>query len=145
MGLFKPKIVTYGKTIAPGASTDSSYTENVVILPANAYVLAKFGRVKTAFTGLTKPKVCLGVSGDTDKYMIAQPVDAINEFIMGPPARTNDAILGLKDFCVKMDKEKIAISNRTIIATFTSSSTDFSGLTAGEVEFIVVYVDPNEY
>jgi len=144
-GIFDAHIRVAAKSIAPGASADSSYTENVVILPANAYVLAYFGRVKTAFAGLTKPLVSLGVSGDTDRYMRAQPVDAVNEFVFWATPKAHDPILGVSKWCVKMDKEKIAISAQPVIATFTSSSTDFSGKTAGEVEFVVVYVDCNEY
>ncbi len=145
MGIFNASIRVAAKTIAPGASSDADYTENVVILPANAYVLAFFGRVKTAFVGLTKPLVCLGVTGDTDRYMRAQPVDAVNEFIIGASPKASDPILGVPKWCVKMDKEMAASAAKPIIATFTSSSTDFSGKTAGEVEFVVVYVDCNEY
>jgi hypothetical protein len=47
-------------------------------------------------------------------------------------------------FCEAMKKERQPSSAQAIIATFTSSSTDFSGLTAGEVEFIVVYVDKDK-
>jgi hypothetical protein len=106
--------------------------------------MAKFGRVKTAFAGITKPKVSLGVTGDVDRYMVAQPIDAVNEFVMGPPPSSNDALLGHKHFCVKLDKEKAASTATPIIATFTSDSATFDP-TAGEVEFIVVYIDPNEY
>lgn len=142
MGIFSPNLRVAGKTIAPGTNSASSYTENVVILPANAYVISFFGRVKTAFTGLTKPKVSLGVTGDTDKYMVAQPIDAINELLAGVPPASNKATLGVKPYCASMPKEKISTTGRTVIATFTSDSTLFSP-TVGEVEFVVVYVDVN--
>jgi hypothetical protein len=146
-GIFEAKVRVAAKSIAPGASSDSSYTENVAILPANAYVMAMFGRVKTAFAGLTKPKVSLGVSGDTDRYIVAQPADFVNELIVnhiGAFSASNSAI-GVKNFCAGMNKEKINSTGQTVIATFTSSSSDFSGLTAGEVEFLIVFVDPNQY
>jgi hypothetical protein len=38
----------------------------------------------------------------------------------------------------------IKATGRNIIATFSSSSTDFSGITAGEVEFVITFIDPNE-
>lgn len=160
MGLFNATIKVGAKTIAPGASSDSSYTENVFILPANAYVIAMFGRVRTAFAGLTKPKVSLGVTGDTTRYCVAQPIDAVNEIMIGKIAKSSSGInrspvevpdRWKKDwapspgFCERMPKEKIQATATPIIATFTSSSTDFSGLTAGEVEFVIVYVDTNSY
>jgi hypothetical protein len=144
-GIFEAKVRVAAKSIAPGASSDSSYTENVAILPANAYIMGMFGRVKTAFAGLTKPLVSLGVSGDTDRYMKAQPIDAVNELVWGAAPADNKALLGLKKYCVASDKERAATSGQTVIATFTSSSSDFSGLTAGEVEFLIVFVDPNQY
>jgi hypothetical protein len=144
MGIINAQIRIAGKTIAPGTSGEATYTENVCILPANAYILAKFGRIKTAFAGITKPKVALGVTGDTDRYMVAQPIDAVNEFVMGPPPSSNDSLLGHKHFCVKLNKEKAASTATPIIATFTSDSATFDP-TAGEVEFIIVYIDPNEY
>lgn len=146
MGIINAHLRVAAKSIAPGASSDSSYTESVVILPENSYLLATFGRVKTAFTGLTKPKVSLGVSGDTDRYMVAQPVDATNELIANAKGAVgSNPVLGVKSFCAGMNKEKVVSSTKSVIATFSSSSTDFSGLTAGEVEFVVVYVDPNDY
>jgi hypothetical protein len=144
MGIFNAQIKVAAKSISPGADSESSYTEIVAFLPANAYIMATFGRVKTAFAGLTAPLVSLGIEGDTNRYMVAQPIDAVNELI-GGMATGVSAVLGLKGFCAGMNKEKIVSSAQPIIATFTSSSTDFSGLTAGEVEFLIVYVDPNEY
>ena len=158
-GIFEAKIRVAAKSIAPGTTGESSYTENVAILPANAYVLAYFGRVKTAFTGLTNPKVSLGVSGDTSRYMVAQPIDAINELMAGKLVKSDsgirkDSILypdkykrdlpHTKGFCEGMEKEKIVSSAKPVIATFTSSSTTFDP-TAGEVEFVIVYVDTNQY
>lgn len=161
MGLFEAKLRVAGKTISPGAdSSATSYTENVFILPANAYVVAMFGRVKTAFTGLTKPKVSLGVSGDTSRYMVAQPIDIINSFVMGKLVKSSSGIRKTSTFlpdkykrdlphsmgfCEAMKTERAATSAQPIIATFTSSSSNFGSLTAGEVEFVIVYVDPNSY
>jgi hypothetical protein len=157
MGLFNAQIRIAAKSVIPGSTGGSSYTENIFILPTNAYILAKFGRVRTAFTGLINPKVSLGVSGDTARYMVAQPLDVANEFIMGKLLKSSGGIrktaTSLPDkykkdlphsmgFCEVMPAEKASSSNRTIIATFTSDSTTFTA-TAGEVEFIILYVDPS--
>jgi hypothetical protein len=142
MGYINGRVKVLAKTIVPGTTGEATYTEIVGLIPKNSYVLREFGRVITAFTGLTKPLVSLGVTGDTDRYMVAQPIDAINEFIFGAPAKSNSAITGVKDFCAKMDKNKITSSAQPIIATFTSSSTTFDP-TAGEVEFVIVYVTCN--
>lgn len=158
-GIFKAEIRVAAKTIVPGTSGEENYTENVAILPANTYVIAKFGRVKTAFTGLTKPKVSLGVTGDVARYMVAQPIDNIYEFVMGKLLKNSaginksSAFLPNKykkdlphsmGFCEAMPKEMIKSSSLPIIATFTSSSTLFNP-SAGEVEFVIVYVDTNAY
>ena len=145
MGIFSANIRAAGKTMSPGTHGEATYTENVAILPANAYIMWCFGRVKTAFAGVTAPQVSLGVSGDTERYMVSQPISAVNELIAGSPPTDNKATLGVKRFCAAMDKERITGDAQPIIATFSTSSTDFSGLTAGEVEFVIIYVDTNTY
>ena len=158
--IFSPKIKVEGITIKPRvASTDTSYTVNITILPPNAYVIGLYGRVKTAFAGLSNPKVCVGVAGDTSRYMVAQPINVVNELMTGKLVKSSGGIRKdsvvlpdkykkdlphTKGFCEGMEREKISSDLKTIIATFTSDSTTFAGLTAGEVEFIIVYVDPNE-
>ena len=128
MGYINGRVRVLAKTITPGSTGESTYTEIIGLIPKNAYVLAKFGRTTTAFTGITKPKVSLGVTGDTDRYMVAQLIDSINEFVFGPPATTNDAISGVMDFCTKMNKEKIQTTALPIIATFTSDSTTLTNI-----------------
>ena len=142
-GIFEAKIRVAAKSIVPGTSGESSYTENVCILPANSYILAVFGRVKTAFTGLTKPEVALGVTGDTDLFMSPQSLDKTNELLSGMATGVN-AVTGLKGYCAAMNKAMVYSSAKPIIATFTSGSDTFDP-TAGEVEFVVVYVDCNSY
>lgn len=144
-GIFDAKLRVAAKTISPGTSGDATYTENVAILPANAYVVAMFGRVKTAFVGLTAPKVSLGVSGDVDRYMVAQPIGAVNELITNNSgALGGSAVFGAKGFCAAMNKELVSTTAKPVIATFTSSSATFDP-TSGEVEFVIVYVDVNSY
>lgn len=157
MGVINANIKTLAKTIIPGSCGSASYTEIVGILPANTYVIKRFGRVKTAFTGVTKPKVSLGVSGDVARYMVAQPIDKTGEFIIGKLLKSSAGIDKTKKtlpdkykkdlphsmgFCEAMDKEMTPASALPILATFTSSSTLFNA-TAGEVEFVIVYVDCN--
>ncbi len=142
MGYLNGRVRVLAKTIAPGSDNTTSYTEVIGLLPKNAYIVGTFGRVVTAFAGVANAKVSLGVSGDTDRYMVAQPINAVNELISNSSGTTGgSAILGLKGFCVGMNKEKIDPAAKQIIATF--SATDFSTLTAGEVEFAIVFVDCN--
>jgi len=158
-GIFDAKIRVAAKSIAPGTCGESSYTENVAILPANAYVIKMFGRVKTAFAGVTKPTVSLGVTGDTSRYMVAQPIGTANELIVGKLLKSSSGINKSstllpdkykKDlphsmgFCEAMEKEKVSSTALPVIATFTSSSATFDP-SAGEVEFVIVYVDTNNY
>jgi hypothetical protein len=46
-------------------------------------------------------------------------------------------------FCEAMQEAPVYADYLPIIATFATSDTDFSGYTAGEVEFVIVYIDPN--
>lgn len=157
MGFINAKVRVLAKSIIPGSTGDATYTEIVGLIPKNAYVIQRFGRVKTAFTGVTKPKVSLGVTGDTTRYMVAQPIDTVAEFVMGKLLKSSGGIrktaTSLPDkykkdlphsmgFCEAMPKEQISSSSKPIIATFTSDSTTFTA-TAGEVEFVIVYVDCN--
>jgi hypothetical protein len=142
MGRINGRVRVLAKTIAPGACSETSYTENIGLLPKNAYLIGTYGRVTTAFTGVLNAQVSLGVSGDTNMYMVAQPIDAVNELIPNSSGATGgNAILGLKGYCAGMNKERISPTYKPIIATFTSD--DFSTLTAGEVEFAIVFVDCN--
>jgi hypothetical protein len=143
-GIFEAKLRVAAKTVAPGTTGESSYTENVCILPANAYILSIFGRVKTAFAGLTSPEVALGVSGDTDLYMSPQSLDVVNELVSVMATGAGKAVTGVRGYCAGLNKPRIHSTATPIIATFSSSSDTFDP-SAGEVEFVVVYVDPNEY
>jgi hypothetical protein len=141
MGYINGRVRVLAKTIAPGSDNTTSYTEVIGLLPQNAYLIGTYGRVKTAFTGVSNAKVALGVAGDTNRYMVAQPIDAINELISTSTGSVgSNPILGVKGYCAGMNKEKIA-SAKPIIATFTA--TTFATLTAGEVEFAIVFVDCN--
>lgn len=160
MSVFFPTIKIAGKTMRiRTGTTEESYTENVVILPPNVYIIGVYGRVKTAFAGMTNPKVSVGVAGDTSRYMVAQPIDKVNELMSGKmvknstygirkdatflPDKYKKDLIRTKNFCEGMERAKIYPSNIPIIATFTCSDSTLGGATAGEVEFIVIYVDPN--
>jgi hypothetical protein len=142
-GIFEAKIRVAAKSIVPGTSGEESYTENVAIPPANAYMIGYYGRVKTPFVGVTNPQVSLGVTGDVDRYMPKQPISVANDLISTSGGAIKP-ITGMKGFCAGMEKERIKSTATPIIATFTSSSTLFDP-TAGEVEFVIVYVDTNAY
>jgi len=158
MGVFYPSLKIVGKTMhLRSGTTDESYTEIITILPANAYIVGIYGRVKTAFVGLTNPKVSVGVSGDTSRYMVAQPINKVGELMYGKLVKStggiNKSSVSLpdkykrdlphtKNFCEGMPHAMISPSNVTIIATFTSDSTNFSNVSAGEVEVIVLYINP---
>lgn len=159
INIFYPQIKTVGiKIRLRVATTETSYTTNITILPPHAYVVDIYGRVTTAFVGLTNPKVSVGVAGDTSRYMVAQPINVVNELMTGKlvksaggirkdakslPDKYKRDLPHTKGFCEGMERAKIASDYLPIIATFTSDSTTFAGVTAGEVEFVVVYVDVN--
>jgi hypothetical protein len=118
------------KEILNAAST--SQTVALFEIPVNAYVLHILGRIKTAFAGVTAPKVKVGTSTGTSDYMPNQRIDSAVSLISGPMN---------KDRCpVQFANYANTAVKQQIIATFSSSSGSFSSLSAGEVEFAVVYL-----
>jgi hypothetical protein len=95
-------------------------------------VLNVAGRVKTAFAGVTAPKVEVGYSSDTDIFCASTPISITGDLIRGSFYEVNRCARSY-DF-VKTE------AGRQIIGTFSSSSGNFSSLSAGEVEFVVVYI-----
>lgn len=139
MGVTNPKVRVDGCTVTVRASTATSETVTVLTLPANAYLVGAYGRVVTAFAGATGPYVSLGVTGDTARYMPKQNIDTVKELLSG--TTTTPKVQGNRDFCARMSSEQIKGSERNIIATFGLGSGTFAALTAGEVEFVIMYID----
>jgi hypothetical protein len=139
MGQFTPKLRADGYTVSVPASTATSSTVSVLTWPENAYVIGIYGRVKTAFAGVTGPYVSLGVTGDTERYMPNQSINVVGELMSGTKIAAKAT--GVRNFCARMDKETGKGSARDIIATFGLGSGTFAALTAGELEFVIVYVD----
>lgn len=113
-------------------AADTSQTVALFEIPFDAYVLNVMGRVKTAFAGVTSPKVSVGYSSDTDLFCASTPINTVGDLHRGSFYETNRCARPY-DF-VKTE------AGRQVIATFSSSADNFSSLSAGEVEFVVVYL-----
>jgi len=113
----------------------TTHTAYVFEMVPVTYILNVFARVKTAFAGVTAPTVSLGISGDTDLLIQSQPINRVGDL---KPGFSRDG----EGFCAALPGyPQKAEARRTIIATFSSSSGNFSSLTAGEIEFKIVYVE----
>ena len=130
------KVMTATRT-AGGEVTaaDTSQAVNVFTTTPNIYILALFARVKTAFAGVTLPEVSLGIAGDTGKYIPKQPINAETDLVVGKMPQAGP------DYCAKMLSYQKTPENIPIIATFSSASGNLSSLSAGEIEFVCVYVE----
>ena len=115
-------------------AASTSQTVPIFELPPAAFVIAFGARVTTAFAGVTGPNVQVGVSGETDKYMRQQSIGSTGDLIAGwaPNAMT---------YCEAMTAGgRVGTeANRSIIATFGSSSGNLSSLSAGVVKFYLIY------
>jgi len=113
------------------AGTTQTFT--LMTLPPTAYVIDFMARVKTAFAGVTTPQVKVGGSTITDSYLILQDISKTGDLITGR---------GGRGFCERIrERSDKAEANKTMTATFTSQSGNFSSLTVGEIEFVAVYAE----
>jgi hypothetical protein len=137
--LFTPVLKAKGVRIQLEPS-GSSHTAPVFHLPANAYPVGFYGRVVTAFAGLTHPTVELGILGDTELYIQKHPINKVSELIPGHDTSGGGA-QAKAGYCARLEHEMISTSAKDIIATFRVGSGSLTTLTAGEVEFVMVYID----
>jgi hypothetical protein len=112
---------------------DTEHTAYVFERPPHAYPLFMAARVKTAFAGVTVPQVSVGISGDTDKYIKQQHIDQAGDLLGMTQGTYCDAF--------KIGYMKTPSDSETIIATFSSSTGNWSDLSAGEIEFLLVYAE----
>jgi hypothetical protein len=100
------------------------------ILPGD-YIVSVLGRVKTAVAGVTLPEVRVGFDAGGGTVIKKQPVNKAGDLLSGGTASD-------RSFCQKIAGGGGSGSARTLYAYFTSTATNFSSLTAGEIEFVCV-------
>jgi len=133
------EIKVANKTIKATDNVQAAATSQAVYIfamPPNSYVLSMFARVKTAFTGVTGPSVEVGLTGQTTRYIPKQEINAVKDLISGW------GVNGM-GYCQKQapDQQIGTTAQRNIIATFRSTSGNLSSLSAGEIEFVVIYAE----
>lgn len=119
---------------------DTSKTFNIFTTTPNIYIMAFFARVKTAFTGVTGPTVKLGTDKTTDAYIESQGIDHAGDLLVQHEVAYRSALthpIG----CHASISHQSTPKNIPILATFGSTSGNLSSLTAGEIEFVCVYVE----
>ncbi len=114
-------------------AADTTQTIPLFEIPSTAYLLWYGGRVKTPFSGVTLPQVKVGYSSDDDQLVPLQRIDIAADLIAGPVNTEH------RGFCPRQVDPVKTEAWRTISAVFSSQSGNFSSLSAGEVEFVVVY------
>ena len=146
---FKPELKLVGCRILGSADTDTSKTIRCFHITPTIYVVGFYGRVKTAFAGLTRPSVELGITGDTTRYIQKQRIDVAGTLLKGTAGNIIDGSYdggiegfgGAYGFCTRMDQELQATAAYNVIATLRLGSGNFSGYTAGEVELVMAFID----
>ena len=116
-------------------AADTTQTVPIFELPPGAFIIAFGGRVKTAFAGVTYPTVKVGEGTILDGLMFKQPINKVGDLKSG-------FSIEVHTFCqaIAGGGQKVE-TNRSIIGTFESSAGNLSSLTAGEIEFFLVYAD----
>lgn len=114
---------------------DTTQTVPLFELPPGAYPIAFGGRVKTAFAGVTYPTVKVGEGTILDGFIFKQPINKVGDLKSG-------FSINAHTFCqaIAGGGQKIE-ANRSIIGTFESVTGNLSSLSAGEIEFFLVYAD----
>lgn len=116
-------------------------TSHVVSFPiwGSDYVLGIYGRVKTAFAGITGPfTMKIGTSGDDDSIMVAKDLSEVVDFFIQFPVEQWPCLL-----LEPTHKKHANYDTTSPIITFTSDSGNLEDLTAGEVELVVVHIVPD--
>uniref|UniRef100_A0A6H1ZVB8 Uncharacterized protein n=1 Tax=viral metagenome TaxID=1070528 RepID=A0A6H1ZVB8_9ZZZZ len=105
-----------------------------LILPGEdgGYLTNFFGRVTTAFAGVTNPHVKVGDPGILDSIMQNQPIGHTGVLATGGPQAAQFG-------CAKMDTVICDLVAPKIRVTVSSTTGNLSALTAGELEFLAVY------
>jgi len=123
------------KAVENVSAADTTETIVILLVPPGAYPIAFEARVKTAFAGVTYPTVKVGEGTILNGFIPKQSIDKIGGLKSGF-ARDSHT------FCTSIiGGAQKAETNRTIIATFESTAGNLSSLTAGEIEFVLVYAE----
>ncbi len=123
--------MTWGNPITAAATSVTI----PISLPGNSYFVTMYAQVITAFAGVTSPTVTVGFDVDTDALVKSQPIDQTGKLIIG------GSKLGRQLFCDKLNSpgSQPSFGTKGIYATFSSTAGNLSSLTAGEIEFVVIY------
>jgi hypothetical protein len=138
---FVPEIKTVGCRIKlPDSGTPPA--NKIFHIRPDVYPIGFYGRVVIAVAGLAQPSVELGVTGDTERYMTKQRIDVVGGLFSGA-AKTVEGEIALQDgYCIRMEQEMPSQEySYHVVATFRVGSGTLSGYTAGEVEFVMAYID----
>ena len=116
-------------------AADTTQTVPLFRIPPEAYIIFCGARVTTAFAGVTLPEVSVGESTDVDSYIKKQPINVTGDLKAGAVAKS----IG---YCESLGVGGMVKTEatRSVQATFTSSSGNLSSLSAGEIEFVIVYI-----
>ncbi len=124
-------------SITKGELNAADTTQDIPLIgiTPHTYILGFFARVRTAFTGVTAPSVTVGLGSGGTELVKSQLISQAGDIITG-------GSLDNKSFCPRLPPIPITgvETGKKIVATFTSSSGNFTSLSAGEIEFVTVYV-----
>jgi hypothetical protein len=139
---------------------DTSKVQPVFNTTPNIYIIGFFARVKEAFAGVTAPTVKLGTIHTPDYYIENQGIARLGDLytkslgafstVVGHENlvhKSTDTFYGTFRSFAESVQCQTPISfttvpqNFQIVATFASSAGNLSALTAGEIEFVCVYVE----
>ncbi len=119
-----------------GKTLDAAATSQTIPIFGFAGTEHVFGfsvRVKTAFAGVTYPEVRVGYSDDLERFVPRQAINRVGDLITG-------AVSYSSAVCQKQHIDHVKTEAfKQIIATFSSIAGNFADLSAGSIEFVVLY------
>ncbi len=119
------------KTVLNAGST--SMTIPLFSLSGTEHIFNFSSRVKTAFAGVTYPEVRVGYSDDLERFVARQAINRTGDLITG-------AIAASSVICPKQHPDHVKTEAfKQIIATFSSTTGNFSSLSAGSIDFVILY------
>lgn len=125
---------TVTKEILNAGST--SQTVPLFRIPSDCIIQAVGARVKTAVAGVTRPEVSVGTSSDTTHYIPKQHLGVAGDLI-GSSSPVHSGVCNAPGSrFIKTEAQQ------DIMGTFTSSTGNFSSLSAGEILFYCIYLEP---
>lgn len=114
-------------------SAATSHTRPVFSLSGAEYLFKIMARVTTAFAGVTYPEVRIGYADDLERFVPRQAINRVGDLVSGAGS-WSDA------YCQKQHIDHVKTEvQKTIIATFSSTAGNFSSLSAGTLEVVLLY------